>query len=224
MLPGFGLLMPGIASGPFPVVAATNHGNAGAGATSLTVPLPSGIVAGNLLLVFVSWVSSSTTLTTPTGWTAAYKDNIAGFSKNSALFYKIASGSEGASVSIAASASSLMNAISLRITGSDTAVAPAFGARATGAAAAITAPALSPSWGSANTLWIVFSGSSLSSGGTVSSYPTGFTDNHVLENGGTGISTIATHNDTVATETPGALTWGATPTGDMAVLVGIKPL
>lgn len=72
--------------------------------TSHVVPMPSGVVAGDVLIMVGYMQSVGTTPTTPTGWTArsAFETGGVGFF----LFTKIATGAEGASVTVSTPASS----------------------------------------------------------------------------------------------------------------------
>src|SRR5580765_342760 len=110
----------------FPVIAAGNTSTNASG-TSHTVNLPTGIVAGNLLVV-VFGGSAAATLTWPAGWTQFLTGGATGAVLNAA--YKLADGSEGSTITVTSGATSLTsNARSYRITGSGE--APQAGANVT---------------------------------------------------------------------------------------------
>lgn len=131
----------------FPVVEGTavSSTNGYYGATSHTVALPSGIQAGELLIVLMSVSSTpSDVINTPSGWTALLSSppNARG-----RIFYKVASGAEGASVSVSTSSSVLHASCSYRISN--------YAFIEGDAAAGSNSPNLQPSWGIAKTLWII---------------------------------------------------------------------
>ncbi|MGB8248635.1 MAG: hypothetical protein WCE98_11555, partial [Chlorobium sp.] len=81
-----------------PNVITKSSGHTVQGGTSQTVNLPSGIVAGDLLVIFIHTISA--TLTRPDGWTS-----LASFSNDGTAYVwgRIADGSEGASLSVGVS-------------------------------------------------------------------------------------------------------------------------
>ncbi len=83
----------------FPVIQASNVSKTN-GASSHTASLPASIVAGEFLVLFFTCDSSST-ITTPSGWTSV-KDYSNG-SRRLAMFTKTATGSEGATVAVTTS-------------------------------------------------------------------------------------------------------------------------
>ncbi len=170
-----GLMMPpGLMAGggDFPKLMGS-PGLLGAGTTSAVVPLPSGIVAGEILLiVFAIGADTNRTITVPSGWTALR--DVAGTTvRRWVILYRIANGSEGASVTIPVSGSGSPGcvAISRRISGfSGVPHVPASPAQSTSAAP--NPPALSPSGGAGRYLWIAAAGYRNSN--PPSSYPTNF--------------------------------------------------
>jgi hypothetical protein len=141
-------------TGAFPVVQATNSsGTTNFGSeTTHAAALPASISSGDLLLLFVSISTAANTLTTPSGWTSLFNTtNTIRF----ACYYKVASGSEGASVNVTASTAEKWACNSYRVTGYQG--TPEAGTSATGSSANPNPPSVSPSWGSAKTLWIAAS-------------------------------------------------------------------
>jgi hypothetical protein len=188
----------------FPVIAAGNTSTNASG-TSHTVNLPTGIVAGNLLVV-VFGGSAAATLTWPAGWTEFLTGGATGAVLNAA--YKLASGSEGSTITVTSGATSLTsNTRSYRITGSGE--APQAGVNVTISSSATgDPPSLTPTWAaSLDILWIAISFASTQS--TVSTYPTSYTNTAVLANGSTGLATCNL-NATGTVQDPAAFTWGGT--------------
>lgn len=150
----------------FPVVQTTNTSLQNSETSTQTVALPASITAGDLLVIVVtvSRQSATTTpssfITTPAGWTAVF--GLTGASSDGVgdivtrIFSKVATGSEGASVSVT-SASRRGSHHSFRINGTSGAAASI--ECATGTASADTDidpdPAtVTPSWGAKDTLFI----------------------------------------------------------------------
>jgi len=160
----------------FPTVEATNYSHEATAVTSHDVSLPSGIQAGDLLLVvFGSYVV--TAITTPSGWskigdTDAYSTYI-----QMAQFYKIADGEEGATVAITTAGSTKSSAVAYRITGFDSATAPEKGTAATSVNTTPNPPSVSPTWGSDDNLFIAVETNRINS--AVTAYPTNYSDNQV---------------------------------------------
>jgi MSHA biogenesis protein MshQ len=69
-----------------------------ASAGTLTITKPSGTALNDVLIASVAVTPSSITITPPSGWTLVRRTNNAGPTSNSlAVYYKVATGSEGAS-------------------------------------------------------------------------------------------------------------------------------
>jgi hypothetical protein len=99
----------------YPTISSTATFAASVGATTHSVTLPSSIVSGNLLIVIlrVGTGTGTITATTPAGWTVLGSRNSTGITY---AFYKIATGAEGATVSVTVSAAAYLSAISYNIT------------------------------------------------------------------------------------------------------------
>jgi len=148
-----------IGEGPsFPVVAASATTNDTVASTTANVNLPAGIVAGNLLLLYLTVTNPGSTnpvITVPSGWTQLQAAAF-GSSSRGAVFWKFASGSEGATVSIVTAALATRTSVALRITGNDLTTPPQWnGASEAGVPTKKpNPPNLTPSWGAKQTLWI----------------------------------------------------------------------
>jgi trimeric autotransporter adhesin len=126
--------------------------------TTTTVTLPDSIVAGNLLLIVyaVDGTPSSTT-TWPAGWTVCSAltydpDGAVGLE----VRYRVADGTEGASIEVTLSPTNQFSAVALRIT--DYTGTPSCGTPVTTATATPVAtfdpPSYTAPWGAADNLWI----------------------------------------------------------------------
>lgn len=152
----------------FPVVQASNTSVQNSSTTSHTVALPASIAAGELLVGIVTVQRSSTTttlnsfITIPTGWTALCGS--VGPSTDGVddvvtrIFAKIATGSEGASVTVT-TASRVGTHQTHRISGHSVSINGGItglecGTPATGETQDPDPPTLTPSWGAADTLWM----------------------------------------------------------------------
>lgn len=199
-----------------PNVDATNTGtDSGTTVTSSSVNLPSGIASGNLLLVFATFDGPPGTITWPAGWTQLYAaDNTAG----SAAAYRIANGSEGASITVSWENARRTGWRSLRITGNHASNAPQMATANFTNSANPNPPNLSPSWGEDNTLWIA---TFHSRAATVSSYPSNYTDNQYNKTTNPSLGQ-ATRKLLAAAEDPGTFTLSTTETG-VASTVAVRP-
>lgn len=156
------LTLGNIAKGQATVVATgltiVNTGTYGspADASTHSINLPASIASGDLLAVFVT--TNGATLTTPTGWSVFASSPTSNSTRVSAS-YRIADGTEGSSLSITASASTPLCAITYRIVNNRSGVtANSDLATSAGSFSSTTTPnpgtGFSP-WGSAENLWIV---------------------------------------------------------------------
>lgn len=205
----------------FPIVAATNTSSAST-STTPSVSLPSGIVAGDLLLAFVSNQTAITgrNVSWPAGWTELYDKS--GSQYGQAGAYRVADGSEGASITVTMSGSVSNTAhITLRITGVKSGQAPEAGAAtAVSSTANPDPPSLTPSWGSDNDLWIAIAGGAAVS--SVSAYPTNYADNQLTSaNSGFARIAVSTRNLNAASEDPGTYTWSGA-TNSIAETIAIR--
>ena len=86
----------------------------GASVTSAVIPYPTGVTAGELLLVVVTESASTASTTNPGGWTLARAQNGPTSSPSTSVWYKIAAGTESGSVTFTT------NATAGRVTGTMT--------------------------------------------------------------------------------------------------------
>lgn len=214
----------------FPVVAATNTSETNPTSTTHVVNLPASIAAGDLLIIVVAagignTAGTGVTITPAAGWTELFDDNAtAGGAAWCA--YKIASGSEGATVSVTSSATSLSVHCSYRINSWHGTTPPEATVLGAGGSTSLDPPSQTASWGSDDNLWIALA-TWKNATSAFSAYPTNYTSNQVaLNNSHAGSSdgalAIATRNVTTATEDPGAFTLLASSSSHNATIV-VRP-
>lgn len=157
------------------------------------VTLPATIVAGRLLLMVFN-PTNIVTITAPAGWTSG------GALINSRIgwFWKIASGSEGATVSVTCSATTSVSATVWQISGNHASQAPE-----SSIVSAVSAdpPSLTASWGAANNMFIAcFSGTVI----TAPTPPSGYALGATLNSGANGIGCYMVGKlSALATDDPG---------------------
>lgn len=157
----FWLLAASPAWAAFPVVEGTATATNTSNGTSQNVNLPASIAAGELLLVCGSIDNDPGTITWPgsSEWTQLI-NSASGV--NLVVGYKIASGSEGTSMTVTTANSQRSAWVAYRIS-------TWHGTSAPEAATAVTnsnAPSVTPSWGSADNLWIPCTASDGDAGST----------------------------------------------------------
>lgn len=146
----FPFFAPLVASGPSIVAfEGTTDWDAG---TSIDAGLPAGYAAGDYLIMIVSAGSNNArTISTPSGFTSLYNAVGNGNLRRYCAFYKSASGSEGSTINVAASG--VCNFTTLVVAVRGAIGAPEAGTAVVATSTSVNPPSLSPSWGSAPTLW-----------------------------------------------------------------------
>lgn len=164
----------------FPTIATTNSGNSGANATNHTINLPASIAAGDLLLIFFVHDDGSATVTAspPADWSTLVNNRVAndaGTQARLSIWYKTASGSEGATATATTTGSEGSAHVTYRITGWHGTTIPEASAAAPSSSANPDPPNLDPTnWAAEDTLWIAAYG--WDNGNiTHSSYPANYT-------------------------------------------------
>lgn len=211
----------------FPVIAST--ATTFIVGTSTTTPhslnMPTGIASGDVLLMFIQYRRASRAVASfSESWTQAWFVQ-SGSTRRSYIFWRIADGTEGSTTSMAVTGGT-DNVIALvyRITGAQSVeVGSASGTSST----APDPPSLSPSWGSAKTLWFFFIGYENATV-TFSAYPTNYSSSQLTGSpspadslGGQRAATGAYANQT-GTENPGAGTLSATANW-FAQTIAVRP-
>jgi hypothetical protein len=206
----------------FPVVAGSTSNTDGAGTTSHTVNLPASIAAGDMLIV-ISGGTISATVTEAGDWDELFEQD----SESTITLWgmwRIADGTEGASVVFTTGTSVQWRHISLRITGhsGNAPEALAIG----GAAAGGDPPELTPSWGSADTLWLTGVRGTLG----VDANPTPPTNYTLVQSNdggaGAGCVAVARRDSAASSEDPGIWEGGSGISNGFArasVTIGVEP-
>jgi hypothetical protein len=197
----------------FPSVAGTAATNGTTATAAPVVSLPSGIVAGDLLLVLFR-CSSAGAIGWPAGWTELFDDASDASANQTALAYRRADGTEGATVTLSCT-SSKFAAVAFRVTGAeDPAVQPPqFAALTTGTSTAPNPGALTPTGGAKDYLWLALGGWEGEQTSPPATFPANYTLGQVGANSGTaGVVTTnvrvagAGRQLNAASEDPGAWT------------------
>lgn len=199
----------------FPVVQATNNASSTTAGSSHTLALPAGIASDNLVLIQMRCISASMP-TPPAGWEQLFQTT-SGTVQHIGL-WKIADGSE-TSVTITLNTSvAAVRSVSHRITGHGGVIEAATNTQVS--ASNHDPPALSPSWGARDTLWIV--GDAFGSSGAFSAVPSGYGSTIFAPTpSGSGLIFACHRTANAATENPGTFTNSST-NGNTAT-IGIKP-
>lgn len=212
----------------FPTVAASNTSQQTSNSATHTVNLPTGIVSGNLLLVFFACDGNTTAeVTTPaSGWETLFTQNVLADTAFLKVFYRFADGGEGSTITITTGATEQSNHISFRITGAHASEVPAFASTRPGSSSANpNPPSLNPAnWDVEDTLWIALAAWDGSPTGT--GYPTDYTSNQItvqnpVGSGSAGII-VATRELAAASEDPGTFTMSASEQW-AAATIAVRP-
>lgn len=190
--------------------------------TSMAISLPASIASGNLLIAHVG-VRNAGTWTPPTGWTQLAKQAGGGAVGETVAWYKIATGSEGTSATWTAGTATTAAWQVRKITSWHGTTPPEMTA-ASGDAVAVNPPSLTPSWGSADTLFLALAGSSADTMNFTAA-PTNYTDlvtTAASTGGGASNAGSAIRQLTGASDDPGTFTtstnrWWA------ALTVAVRP-
>lgn len=160
----------------FPQVEATENSVESSSTTLHTVDLPSGIQAGEILIVFFS-MRYDATITWPDGWIQFFKRVRTGANFDTlAIAWKKATGSEGSSITVTTSSGRSSAHISYRISGAEDpeAQAPEAGSGSDGYSSSCSTGSCTPTGGAKDYLWIAVK--EHNGIATVSAYPENFTD------------------------------------------------
>lgn len=192
----------------FPMVRATANTPA---ITNTVHALPSGVVAGDLLIILVRF--GAVTFTTPTGWTALINAVIPGGSNiRVGALYRVADGSEGSALVITDSGSRVQSSIAYRIDPRQGTPEAATASAASGAS--IDPPNLAPSWGSDMTLWLAVGWTAIFN--AVSSTPTNY--GNAIQQGFRSSERALQ----AASENPGAYTSTSATFGWLAATIAVR--
>lgn len=185
----------------FPTLAATQTGELASG-TPQTLTLPAGVAANNLLVALIA-DGSSTTHTWPAGWTEMI--DLSGRT----IGYRIADGSEGATIDVANNLTGGQDAsyVIHRFSGGSFLIPQQANANF-GNTSAPDPPNLAPTWPQTDVMWCAITMANNSSGLCGGVFPTNYNDNQLeFAHSGGGLSgaiNFATRNLNAASEDPGA--------------------
>lgn len=173
-----------------------------ASTSSITVSLPTGIQAGDLLLCAVAINYTYPTLTFPAGWTKVVAD----FNYSDAggvIAYRICDGSEGSSITVSAGTGQPRAWQTYLIRGRTGNPEAAISSQAL--AQTSNPPNLAPSWGVKDCLWLVFYFESVSY--SVTTPPTGYGNETNSAYGGNNVAVYSWYKTaTASSDDPAALT------------------
>jgi len=166
----------------FPQVAATSK-NTTAGAATHAITMPSGIVAGHLLLIFFA-TDGDNTVTDWDGFTQIYSGSN-GTASSFHIGWKIAEGSDTCTLTVSVT-NEPGSHICYRITGHDSGQAPEAGTAHIEATQYPDPPSFTPTGGAKDFLWIAAEAHDATD--TTDAYPTNFDSNQVAQPTGDGNS------------------------------------
>ena len=172
----------------FPVIETTNTTSGTSAATSHNVNLPSGIVAGNLLIVLCR-AAVAGAIGWPGDWNELTEDSSDASDDVTAIAYKIADGTEGATISVS-HGSGKFAAIAYRISGAVNA-APQLSSAVTGASTGPDSPNFTPTGGARDYLWLSLAAYEGEQSLTPT-YPANYSLNQLTQGSGTA-STVTTN-------------------------------
>ena len=220
-IPGIHIPMLGGAGGggAFPSIVTTALSTDSSG-TVCTVTMPSGIVAGNLIVLFIVEEDDAdlTDWDTSKNFTEIVRARNSG---NTALYsgYRVSDGTEGASIDVTFDNNVNCASVALRISGAGS--VPEGVGSISGNSANPDPPSVTPTWGAKPTLWLP--AISWRSSPTITADPTDYTDPlERITDGTNGQVRMVRRELAAASENPGTFT--LTDTEDWAALtVVIEP-
>lgn len=202
----------------FPTIAGAATTDGSAAAVDPSINLPSGLVSGDLCIVFFTANTTHNNPTAPTGWTYLVSAKPAGDTRSGdrdQILYRFCDGTEGTTLTIDTGTSSVKHrAIAYRITGVDDAIAPQISAAGVGTSNAPDPASVTPTGGPKDFLFLALAAQE-GAGGAPSVAPTSYTHHAtftIATSGGGGAtngrSAVAYRElNTSSAEDPAA--WGA---------------
>ncbi|MCF8295662.1 MAG: T9SS type A sorting domain-containing protein, partial [Bacteroidales bacterium] len=136
----------------FPVVKAIATSASTTATMSHTISIPAGVESGDLILIFWEDVSTSTTLGSFSGYTTLVDINSSNMRRK--IYYKVANGSEGTSLTVTTSASELSAHVCYLIDAGSYTGTPYISSAHTATSSSPNPPSLSPSGGTGKFVWI----------------------------------------------------------------------
>lgn len=193
-------------------------------ATSTAVNLPTGISAGDLLLIGITGsATDATPNTTASGWTTLFDLKDSSSASHLAILYRIATGGEGATATVSTDLAEHRAAVALRYTGWHGTTPPEV---STGSAVVTANPdpdSVTASWGSADNLFVAFATGD--NNRQITAYPSGYSIEQHTEFTGTtagGCIGVAHAEVAAASADPGPFTISSS-NRSVAATVVIRP-
>lgn len=213
----------------FPSVAARNNSAATSAVTTHTVNLPSGITAGDRVVIIFTYAITGNTITFPGTWTPitnGAREEAAASSEGIITVYRDCDGSEGSTISVSSTQATRSTHVSLRIAAGtfDPAIAPE-ASNDSGTNADANPPNLVPTGGAKDYLWITCGGNSHAL--TYSAAPTNYSNLQTRQAAGTAAANsiigTAERQLNAASEDPGSFTGADAAAEWVAVTIAIHP-
>ncbi len=203
----------------FPSIANTQESFSFSSDTSFSVLMPTGIEAGQALVMIVRYYEPPTAVSTPAGWTLL-TSTINGSNGSMAIFAKTAAGGDGTVIVTTTAAVTNKQATVLRLE-------DFYGDVANGAAAAsINSGGTSPdpppktaSWGSAKNLWIACA--TVGNAATIT-YPANYTLNQTAPGDAAPALTYAAREREASSEDPGAFSVSSAAAQPIAATIVVR--
>ena len=193
----------------FPVDQDRVGTNSTVSGTSHNLNLPASIAAGDMLVAIVR-CPASTTIAWPAGWTEQEQSTADASDDETSIAWRVADGTEGATITITLGTSRILVGLCYRITG---AAGIAFSAAAVGSASQPNSPSLSGILTAArDVLWLSIGG--CDDAETLSTVPTSYTNGAVQASTATGTAGCTVYGASrqlnAVSEDPGAFALGTT--------------
>lgn len=195
--------------------------------TSMAVSMPASVTAGNRLIAAVSVRNSGTWNTIPGGWVRRAQQ-LGGLSASQlTIFEKLAVGNEGGTTSIFVTSTGTTAVWQvMQISGAHPSAAIEVNTTS-GDSVSVDPPSLTPSWGSADTLWIEVAGHAAASAAAftaASSGYSGFQNNGTSSGGGAVSLASAYRQNAAASEDPGAITASGSNRYWATATIAVRPV
>lgn len=160
----------------FPTVSTTASTSDNDSSSPWTENLPASIAAGDLLIMVAHEANNNTALTWPAGWIVITSQDSPTGAHHMEVAYKIADGTEGATISISGGGGTArMASAAYRITAWHGTTPPEVGTAATGTSTNPDPPTVTASWGSADNLFVAAMGQN-NIGNAVTAAPTNYSN------------------------------------------------
>ncbi len=205
-----------VMEGVYPMVASTATSNDADGGTIMSVNMPSGLVSGDMILVFMSSYNANAfrTITPPDGFTQMFESHYSTYYQHGG-WYKVSTGTEGSSQNFTLDLNFSMTAASIRISKNTYVGTPVCGTTTTGSASNPDPPSLTTGFGVVKTLYLATAHSE----NAQASVPTNY-DLTVASTDYAARTYVAQRNYTSASDDPG--TYGSSTGVWLANTIGLK--